>query len=71
MTLQRVEKEKSAIIENLSTLRGHYASLQDRLTSSRASQDEVTKQKEVLVTELNCLRGELQQEKIVIVCIRK
>ncbi|KAJ8422539.1 hypothetical protein Cgig2_032172 [Carnegiea gigantea] len=61
VTLQRVEKEKSAIVENLSTLRGHHASLQDQLTSSRASQDELTKQKEVLVTELNCLRGELQQ----------
>ena len=37
VTLQRLEKEKSAIVENLSTLRGHHASLQDQLTSSRVS----------------------------------
>ncbi|KAL2931148.1 Kinesin-like protein KIN-14C [Bienertia sinuspersici] len=60
-TLQRVEKEKSTIVENLGTLRGHYASLQEQLTSSRASQDEVAKQKETLMNEVNCLRGELQQ----------
>lgn len=36
-TLKRVEKEKAAIMENLSTLRGHYNSLQDQLTSSRVS----------------------------------
>ncbi|KAF8414066.1 hypothetical protein HHK36_002065 [Tetracentron sinense] len=60
-TLKRVEKEKSAIVENLSTLRGHYNSLQEQLTSSRASQDEVAKQKEALVNEVGCLRGELQQ----------
>lgn len=33
--LKRVEKEKAAVVENLSTLRGHYNSLQDQLTSSR------------------------------------
>lgn len=36
-TLKRVEKEKAAVVENLSTLRGHYTSLQDQLTTSRVS----------------------------------
>ncbi|XAR67490.1 Minus-end-directed kinesin ATPase [Bertholletia excelsa] len=60
-TLKRVEKEKAAVVENLSTLRGHYNSLQDQLTSSRASQDEAVKQKEGLLNEVGCLRGDLQQ----------
>ncbi|XP_050211296.1 kinesin-like protein KIN-14C [Mercurialis annua] len=60
-SLKRVEKEKSTILENLSTLRGHYSSLQDQLSSSRASQDEALNQKETLLNEVKCLRGELQQ----------
>ncbi|CAL5341807.1 hypothetical protein CsSME_00026283 [Camellia sinensis var. sinensis] len=60
-TLKRVEKEKAAVVENLSTLRGHYNSLQDQLTSSRASQDEALKQKDALVNEVGCLRGDLHQ----------
>ncbi|KAF2303618.1 hypothetical protein GH714_020176 [Hevea brasiliensis] len=60
-SLKRVEKEKATIVENLSTLRGHYSSLQDQLTLSRASQDEAMNQKESLVNEVKCLRGELQQ----------
>lgn len=34
-SLKKVEKEKLAIVENLSTLRGHYNTLQEQLTSSR------------------------------------
>ena len=34
-TLKRVEKEKASVLENLSTLRGHYTSLQEQLTSFR------------------------------------
>ncbi|KAG9160007.1 hypothetical protein Leryth_005742 [Lithospermum erythrorhizon] len=60
-TLKRVEKEKAAVVENLSTLRGHYTSVQEQLTSSRASQDEALRQKEGLKSEVQCLRGELQQ----------
>uniref|UniRef100_A0A5B6ZFD7 Kinesin-like protein n=1 Tax=Davidia involucrata TaxID=16924 RepID=A0A5B6ZFD7_DAVIN len=60
-TLKCVEKEKAAVVENLSTIRGHYNSLQDQLTSSRAFQDEAMKQKEALVNEVRCLRGDLQQ----------
>lgn len=33
----RAEKEKSSILENLTTLRGHSKSLQDQLASSRVS----------------------------------
>lgn len=33
--LKRVEKEKSAIVENLSALRSHNKSLQDELASSK------------------------------------
>lgn len=35
--LKRVEKEKGAVVENLSTLRGHYNVLQDQLTLTRVS----------------------------------
>ena len=31
-SLKRVEKEKGDVVENLSTLRGHYNVLQDQLT---------------------------------------
>ncbi|KDP20822.1 hypothetical protein JCGZ_21293 [Jatropha curcas] len=60
-SLKRVEKEKLTIVENLSTLRGHYNSLQEQLSLSRASQDEAISQKESLVNEVKCLRVELQQ----------
>ncbi|KAL5841876.1 hypothetical protein ACOSQ3_012479 [Xanthoceras sorbifolium] len=60
-SLKRVEKEKLTIVENLSTLRGHYNSMQDQLTLSRASQDEAVRQKDSLINEVRCLRGELQQ----------
>ena len=36
-TLQRVEKEKSTIVENLGSLRGHYATLQDQLSSFKVT----------------------------------
>lgn len=35
--LKRVEKEKAAVVENLSTLRGHYTSLQEQLSSFRVN----------------------------------
>ncbi|KAH7545834.1 hypothetical protein FEM48_Zijuj01G0135800 [Ziziphus jujuba var. spinosa] len=60
-SLKRVEMEKLTIVENLSNLRGHNKALQDQLTSFKASQDDAIKQKESLVNELRCLRGELQQ----------
>ncbi|GMH30287.1 hypothetical protein Nepgr_032130 [Nepenthes gracilis] len=60
-TLQQVEKEKLAMLETLSTLRGHYSTVQNQLTLSKASQDELAKQKVVLENDVNCLRRELQQ----------
>ncbi|KAH6834801.1 kinesin 1 [Perilla frutescens var. hirtella] len=60
-TLKHVEKEKTAVVENLSTLRGHYSSLQEQLTTSRALQNEAVKQKETLASEVTSLRGDLQQ----------
>ncbi|KAL8119523.1 kinesin-like protein KIN-14C [Apium graveolens] len=60
-SVKRIEKEKSAIVENLSTLRGHHNLLQEQLTSSKALQDEAIKKKESLGSEIVILRGELQQ----------
>ncbi|KAK8527287.1 hypothetical protein V6N13_085130 [Hibiscus sabdariffa] len=62
-TIKRGEKERSAIVENLHTLRGQHKSLQDQLLSSIASQDEVMKQKDSLLNEVACLRMELHQTK--------
>ncbi|CAE6184968.1 unnamed protein product [Arabidopsis arenosa] len=59
--LTRAEKEKSSILENLSTLRGHSKSLQDQLASSRVLQDDAIKQKDSLLLEVTNLRNELQQ----------
>ncbi|XP_077253991.1 kinesin-like protein KIN-14D [Tasmannia lanceolata] len=60
-TISRLQKEKTAMMETLSNLRGHNALLQEQLASSRASQQEAAKQKELLTNEVGCLRGELQQ----------
>ncbi|KAA3467520.1 kinesin-1 [Gossypium australe] len=60
-TIKRGEKERSAIVENLHTLRGQHKSLQDQLMSSIASQDEVMKQKDALLNEVACLRMELHK----------
>ncbi|KAF5942733.1 hypothetical protein HYC85_020375 [Camellia sinensis] len=60
-TLKRVEKEKAAVVENLSTIRGHYTMLQEQLISSRGLQDEAMNQKEALMSEVGSLRGDLQQ----------
>ncbi|KAI7752481.1 hypothetical protein M8C21_012578, partial [Ambrosia artemisiifolia] len=59
--LKNVEKEKSAVLENLSSLRGYCTSLQDQLTATQASNDEALKLKEALVSEVGCLRLDLQQ----------
>ncbi|KAJ6894470.1 kinesin-like protein KIN-14N [Populus alba x Populus x berolinensis] len=59
--VKRGEKEKAAIVGNLSTLRGQCMSLQDQYNSCKASVDEVAKQKDTLVNEVASLRAELQQ----------
>ncbi|XP_042027986.1 kinesin-like protein KIN-14N [Salvia splendens] len=58
-TLKHVEKEKAAVVENLSTLRGHHSSLQEQLATSRDSQNEAIKQKEALASEVTSLKGDL------------
>ncbi|XP_047957308.1 kinesin-like protein KIN-14N [Salvia hispanica] len=60
-TLKHVEKEKAAVVENLSTLRGHHSSLQEQLATSRDSQNEAIKQKEALASEVTSLKGDLQK----------
>lgn len=60
-SLKRVENEKATIVENISKLRSHYNALQEQLTSSRIAQEEAVQQKEALLKEVGCLRGELQQ----------
>ncbi|KAK6946834.1 Kinesin motor domain [Dillenia turbinata] len=60
-TLKRVEKEKAVIVESLSTLRGQHSSLQEQLTSSKAAQEEATKQKDTLTIEVGNLRSDLIQ----------
>ncbi|KAL1537899.1 Kinesin-like protein KIN-14C [Salvia divinorum] len=60
-TLKHVEKEKAAVVENLSTLRGHYSSLQEQLATSRDLQNEAIKQKEALASDVTSLRGDLLQ----------
>ncbi|XP_077222386.1 kinesin-like protein KIN-14D [Tasmannia lanceolata] len=63
-TISRLQKEKTAMMETLSSLRGHNSLLQEQLASSRASQQEAAKQKELLINEVGCLRGELQQVRV-------
>ncbi|XP_058072886.1 kinesin-like protein KIN-14D [Magnolia sinica] len=59
--ISKLQKEKSTIMENLSNLRCHNGLLQEQLNSSRASQQEAIRQKDMLTNEVGCLRGELQQ----------
>ncbi|KAG9454248.1 hypothetical protein H6P81_007152 [Aristolochia fimbriata] len=60
-TITRLNKEKNAMMETLSSLRAHSALLQEQLTSTRTSQQEAVRQKEALTNEVGCLRTELQQ----------
>ncbi|ESW21682.1 hypothetical protein PHAVU_005G090700 [Phaseolus vulgaris] len=52
--LKQVEKEKATVVENLTMLKG-------QLTLSMSSQEEATKQKDALASEVGSLRVELQQ----------
>ncbi|GJY58034.1 kinesin-like protein KIN-14C, partial [Tanacetum coccineum] len=61
----QVEREKAVILENHSTLRGHYNMLQTEFTSAKDSRDEAFKQREAAVKEVGILRGELQRERTV------
>ncbi|KAL0876860.1 hypothetical protein Bca101_026565 [Brassica carinata] len=56
----RTEKEKSSILENLATLRGHISEFIFP-SAVKVSQDEAVKPKESLLIEVKNLRSELQQ----------
>ncbi|XP_076909562.1 kinesin-like protein KIN-14N [Bidens hawaiensis] len=58
--LKNVEKEKVAVLENLSNLRGSFTSLQDQLAAAKTSSNETMKLKEALASEVGSLRWDLQ-----------
>ncbi|KAI4366128.1 hypothetical protein MLD38_022046 [Melastoma candidum] len=58
---KRCEKEKAAVMEELSGVRVHYNSIHEQFTTLKASHDEALKQKEALASEAACLRGDLHQ----------
>ncbi|KAL0734717.1 hypothetical protein Bca4012_010927 [Brassica carinata] len=62
-TIKRGEKERTAIVENIGNLKGQFSALQDQLAASKASQDDIMKQKAELVNEVSSLKVELQQAK--------
>ncbi|KAG7537941.1 Kinesin motor domain [Arabidopsis suecica] len=62
-TIKRGEKERTAIIENIGNLKGQFSALQDQLAASKASQEDIMKQKGELVNEISSLKVELQQVK--------
>ncbi|CAI9303633.1 unnamed protein product [Lactuca saligna] len=59
--LKNVEKEKVAMLENVSNLRGHCTSLQDQLNATKENTNETLKQKDELASEVGHLRMDLQQ----------
>ncbi|KAJ8459696.1 hypothetical protein OPV22_032622 [Ensete ventricosum] len=60
-TISRFQKERSVIMESLTTARDHANSLKSQLDASRSSQQKAMKLKEELRKEVSCLRIELQQ----------
>ncbi|CAN6850336.1 unnamed protein product [Brassica oleracea] len=62
-TMKRGEKERTEIVENIGNLKGQFSALQDQLAASKASQDDIMKQKAELVNEVASLKVELQQAK--------
>ncbi|XP_073003337.1 kinesin-like protein KIN-14H [Typha latifolia] len=60
-SISKLQKEKSAMMETLASLRDHANSAKNQLDSSRSSQQEAIRQKEELKKEVGCLRCELQQ----------
>nr|CAB3488362.1 unnamed protein product [Digitaria exilis] len=61
-TISKLQKEKSAMMETMATLRECNNSMSNQLESSRASQQEAIRVKEELRKEVECLRAELKQE---------
>ncbi|GJW85904.1 kinesin-like protein KIN-14N [Tanacetum coccineum] len=60
-TLSNVEREKAALMEDLSKLRGYHDSQQGQLASTKASLEETTKLKDALANEVGYLRVDLHQ----------
>ncbi|XP_042433160.1 kinesin-like protein KIN-14H [Zingiber officinale] len=60
-TISRLHKEKSAIMESLTSTREHASSLKNQLDSSRSSQQDAVKQKDELKKEISFIRTEFQQ----------
>ncbi|KAJ3672138.1 hypothetical protein LUZ60_006859 [Juncus effusus] len=58
--IQRVQKEKSAMIDSMAGLKEQINKLKNQLDSSKVSQQEAISQKESLKNELNFMRNELQ-----------
>jgi kinesin family protein C1 len=59
--ISRTQKEKVAIMENLSTLRGHSTALSSQLDTARASLQEKLVQNKLLIDDADRLRVELQR----------
>ncbi|PWA83976.1 kinesin 3 [Artemisia annua] len=59
--LKNAEKEKVAVLENISSLRGQCTSLQEQLTATKASNTELKNLKEAAASEVERLRLDLQQ----------
>ncbi|ERM99862.1 hypothetical protein AMTR_s00098p00155820 [Amborella trichopoda] len=62
-SISRIQKEKNAMMETLSTNRGLSTSLQEKLNASKASEQEALIQKKLLMEEAGRLRGEMRQLK--------
>ncbi|KAL0729003.1 hypothetical protein Bca4012_025096 [Brassica carinata] len=62
-TIKRGEKERTEIVENIGNLKGQFSALQDQLAASKASKEDIMKQKAELVNEIASLKVELQQAK--------
>uniref|UniRef100_A0A0D9W9X3 Kinesin-like protein n=1 Tax=Leersia perrieri TaxID=77586 RepID=A0A0D9W9X3_9ORYZ len=60
-TISKLQKEKSAMMEAMASLKDRNNSMQNQLDSSRTSQQEAIRVKEELRKEVECLRIELQQ----------
>lgn len=60
-TISKLQKEKSAMMETMATLRECNSSMGNQLESSRVSQQEAIRVKEELRKEVECLRVELKQ----------
>uniref|UniRef100_A0A0E0KVL6 Kinesin-like protein n=1 Tax=Oryza punctata TaxID=4537 RepID=A0A0E0KVL6_ORYPU len=59
--ISKLQKEKSAMMETMASLKDFNNSMKNQLDSSRTSQQEAIRMKEELMKEVDCLRIELHQ----------